>query len=91
LGFLIGELYLLIENTVRYDARKTSLTESALKTNIRNTILNYSNLYLNKFSSKFVLSKLQKAIDGTNLNAFFGTQSALRVQKRLLPPTNTGY
>jgi len=78
-------LYLLIENTVRYDARKTSLTESALKTNIRNTILNYSNLYLNKFSSKFVLSKLQKAIDGTNLNAFFGTQSALRVQKRLLP------
>lgn len=78
-------LYLLIDNTVRYDARKTSLTESALKTNIRNTILNYSNLYLNKFSSKFVLSKLQKAIDGTNLNAFFGTQSALRVQKRLLP------
>jgi hypothetical protein len=78
-------LYLLIDSTVRYDARKTSLTESALKTNIRNTILNYSNLYLNKFSSKFVLSKLQKAIDGTNLNAFFGTQSALRVQKRLLP------
>ena len=78
-------LYLLIDNTVRYDARKTSLTESALKTNIRNAILNYSNLYLNKFSSKFVLSKLQKAIDGTNLNAFFGSQSALRVQKRLLP------
>jgi hypothetical protein len=43
-------LYLLIENTVRYDARKTSLTESALKTNIRNTILSYSNLYLNKFA-----------------------------------------
>ena len=61
------------------------MTESALKTNIRNAILNYSNLYLNKFSSKFVLSKLQKAIDGTNLNAFFGSQSALRVQKRLLP------
>jgi len=78
-------LYLLIENTVRYDARKTSLTESALKTNIRNTILSYSNLYLNKFSSKFVLSKLQKAIDGANLNAFFGSQSVLRVQKRLLP------
>jgi hypothetical protein len=56
-----------------------------LKTNIRNTILNYSNTYLNKFSSKFVLSKLQKLIDNTNLNAFFGTQSNLRVQKRLLP------
>jgi hypothetical protein len=78
-------LYLLIDSTVRYDARKTSLTESALKTNIRNAILSYSNVYLNKFSSKFVLSKLQKAIDGTNLNAFFGSQSVLRVQKRLLP------
>jgi hypothetical protein len=78
-------LYLLIENTVRYDARKTSLTEGALKTNIRNTILGYNNLYLNKFSSKFVLSKLQKLIDGANLNAFFGTQSTLRLQKRLLP------
>ena len=78
-------LYLLIENTVRYDARKTSLTEGALKLNIRNSIINYSDTYLNKFSSKFVLSKLQKTIDGTNLNAFFGTQSTLRLQKRLLP------
>jgi hypothetical protein len=78
-------LYLLIDSTVRYDARKTTLTEGALKTNIRNAIINYSNTYLNKFSSKFILSKLQKTIDGTNLNAFFGTQSALRVQKRLLP------
>lgn len=78
-------LFLLIDNIVRYDARKTSLTESTLKTNIRNTIINYSTLYLNKFSSKFVLSKLQKAIDGANLNAFFGSQSTVRVQKRLLP------
>jgi len=78
-------LYLLIDNIVRYDARKTVLTEGAMKLNIRNAIINYSNTYLNKFSSKFVLSKLQKTIDGTNLNAFFGTQSTLRVQKRLLP------
>jgi hypothetical protein len=78
-------LYLLIDNIVRYDARKTVLTEGVMKLNIRNAIINYSDLYLNKFSSKFVLSKLQKTIDGTNLNAFFGTQSTLRVQKRLLP------
>jgi len=78
-------LYLLVDNTVRYDPRKTTLTESALKLNIRNSIVNYNNIYLNKFSSKFILSKLQKTIDGTNLNAFFGTQSKLLVQKRLLP------
>ena len=78
-------LYLLIDNIVRYDARKTILTEGVMKLNIRNAIINYNNIYLNKFSSKFVLSKLQKAIDSTNLNAFFGSQSTLRVQKRLLP------
>ena len=78
-------LYLLIDNIVRYDARKTTFTEGALKLNIRNAIINYSDTNLNKFSSKFILSKLQKTIDNTNLNAFFGTQSTLRVQKRLLP------
>jgi hypothetical protein len=78
-------LYLLVDNTVRYDPRKTTLTESALKLNIRNSIISYNNIYLNKFSSKFILSKLQKTIDNTNLNSFFGTQSKLLVQKRLLP------
>jgi hypothetical protein len=28
-----------------------------------------------KISSKFVISKLEKAIDGANLNAFFGSQN----------------
>ena len=78
-------LYILLENTVRYDPRKTTLTEGLLKENIRTAIINYNNVYLNKFSSKFVLSKLQKTIDNTELNSFFGSQSIVRVQKRLLP------
>jgi hypothetical protein len=78
-------LYILLENTVRYDPRKTTLTEGLLKENIRNAIINYNSVYLNKFSSKFVLSKLQKTIDNTELNSFFGSQSTVRVQKRLLP------
>jgi hypothetical protein len=78
-------LYILLENTVRYDPRKTTLTEGLLKQNIRTAIISYNDTYLNKFSSKFVLSKLQKTIDNTNLNAFFGSQSVVRVQKRLLP------
>jgi hypothetical protein len=78
-------LYILLENTVRYDPRKTTLTEGLLKENIRTAIINYNNVYLNKFSSKFVLSKLQKTIDNTELNSFFGSQSTVRVQKRLLP------
>ena len=78
-------LYILLENTVRYDPRKTTLTEGLLKENVRTAIIGYNNNYLNKFSSKFVLSKLQKTIDNTNLNAFFGSQSVVRVQKRLLP------
>jgi hypothetical protein len=78
-------LYILLENTVRYDPRKTTLTEGLLKENIRTAIINYNSVYLNKFSSKFVLSKLQKTIDNTDLNSFFGSQSTVRVQKRLLP------
>jgi hypothetical protein len=78
-------LYILLENTVRYDPRKTTLTEGILKENIRTAIINYNSVYLNKFSSKFVLSKLQKTIDNTDLNSFFGSQSTVRVQKRLLP------
>jgi hypothetical protein len=78
-------LYILLENTVRYDPRKTTLTEGLLKENIRTAIINYNSVYLNKFSSKFVLSKLQKTIDNTDLNSFFGSQSNVRVQKRLLP------
>ena len=78
-------LYLLVENYVEYDKKKTSSTPEAIKTSIRNAILVYRNTNLNKFDSTFVLSKLQDYIDGVDLNAITGSETVLRLQKRFEP------
>ena len=78
-------LYLLVENYVEYDKKKTSSTPEAIKTSIRNAILVYRNTNLNKFDSTFVLSKLQDSIDGVDLNAITGSETVLRLQKRFEP------
>ena len=78
-------LYLLVENYVEYDKKKTSLTPEAIKTSIRNAVLVYRNTNLNKFDSTFVLSKLQDSIDGVDLNAISGSETVLRLQKRFEP------
>jgi hypothetical protein len=78
-------LYLLVENYVEYDKKKTSLTPEAIKTSIRNAVLVYRDTNLNKFDSTFVLSKLQDNIDGVDLNAISGSETVLRLQKRFEP------
>ncbi len=78
-------LYLIIESNVEYDPKKTTSTESNIKIAIRNSILNYNNTYLNKFSSKFILSKAQDNIDGVDLNSIIGSECIVRVQKRFKP------
>ena len=78
-------LYLLVENYVEYDKKKTSLPPEAIKTSMRNAVLVYRNTNLNKFDSTFVLSKLQDSIDGVDLNAITGSETVLRLQKRFEP------
>jgi len=75
-------LYLLVKNTVKYDKAKTVSSTNAITTAIRNAIINYSNTYLNKFNSTFILSKLQDNIDGVDLNAIAGSETLLRLEKR---------
>lgn len=78
-------LYLLISSTVSYDAKKTVLTADQLKTGIRNSILSYKSNYLDKFDSKFILSKVQDAVDATDSNSIIGSKVIVRVQKRFKP------
>lgn len=78
-------LYLLISADVSYDKNKTSLTEEQLKTSIRNAILGYKETYLDKFSGKFVESRVQDAIDAVDRNAILGSTIVTRVQKRFTP------
>lgn len=81
-------LYLLISPTVTYDPKKTSLTADQLRTGIRNSILSYKTTYLDKFDSKFILSKVQDAVDATDSNSIIGSKVSVRVQKRFKPSTD---
>ena len=78
-------LYILLNNTVKYDPKKTTLDETSLKTLLRTSIINYRNNYLNKFNSIFALSKLQDDIDNISLNGIIGSETSLRVQRRIEP------
>lgn len=78
-------LYLVLDNEVQYNPNKTTSSEESLKTIIKNSILNYSTTYLNKFGAKFVLSKVQEAIDNSQTASILGSKTNIRVQKRFVP------
>ena len=82
-------LYLLVENYVEYDKRKTTSSVESLKNAIRNSILVYRDTNIDKFDSTFVLSKLQDSIDIVDLNAIKGSETILRLQKRFEPLLNS--
>ena len=60
-----------------------------LRTAIRNSILNYKTQNLDQFDSKFILSRLQDAIDNTDPNSIIGSQTVIRLQKRFKPSLNS--
>jgi hypothetical protein len=82
-------LFLMTNTKVQYRKTKTTLTQTALAQQIRQTIIDFKDLYLNKFSSTFVTSKLEEAINNTDLNSIIGCDTTSRVQKRFTPTLNT--
>jgi hypothetical protein len=81
-------LYLLINSEVSYDPKKTILTKDQLTSAIRSSILNYKTQNLDRFDSKFILSRLQDAIDNTDTNSIIGSQTVIKLQKRFKPVLN---
>jgi hypothetical protein len=81
-------LFLVLQNQVTYDPKKITITEDQLKTQIRSTILSYRDIFLNKFDSRFVQSKLEQSIDRVNINAIIGTDVTVKIQKRFTPILN---
>jgi len=82
-------LYILLNNEVKYDAKKTTLTETQLTTQIRNAIISYKQTYLNKFNAIFALSRIQDQVDNVDINAIVGSETMVRLQKRVTPELNT--
>lgn len=81
-------LYLKLVSTVRYTKSKTIQTEDQIKTSIRNAILTYKTTNLDKFSSQFILSRVQDSIDKVDTNAIVGSSVSVRLQKRFTPTLN---
>ena len=81
-------LYLILENDVQYDPKKTILTEEQIKTNIRQAVLNYNNTNLNKFGTLYVSSEVQDGIANIDTNAIIGVRTTTRVQKRFAAQLN---
>jgi hypothetical protein len=82
-------LFLLLDVEAQYDPKKTTTSETGIKTNIRNAVLGYADTFLNKFDSKLIDSKLKTAIDNVDLNSIIGNKLTTRVQKRFEPDLNT--
>ena len=78
-------LFILLNTTVKYDSKRTTLSETILKSTIRNAIISYRDTNLNKFSSIFALSKLQDSIDSISLNGIIGSETVVRLQRRFQP------
>jgi len=80
-------LYVKLINEIQYDSKKTILSEENLRNLIRTTILNYFDLYANKFNTTFALSKLHEEMDNSD-PSIIGIQSQLKVEKRFSPLLN---
>lgn len=85
-------LYVKINNTIKYDSKKTIITPESLKTLVKNTIVDYFNLNVSKFNSIFALSKMQEQIDNSN-DSIVGIESNIRLEKKFRPilSTNASY
>ena len=81
-------LYLKLQNSVRYDKRKITSSETQLKSEIRSAVYSYVRENLNKFDSTFIISKLQEYIDSINTNAIIGCETKVRLEKRIVPYLN---
>ncbi len=82
--------HILVNTNVLFDRRKTTQTETGFKESIKLSILTYNSTNLNRFNSNFSASKLSKAIDDTDRNAILGSETNVRLQKRIKPTIGLG-
>lgn len=80
--------YLVVRAKVYYDKTATNLDTSQIKAGVRQSILNYRDNNLQKFESKFRISRLQRDIENSN-PAINSATVDIFVQKRLIPDFGT--
>lgn len=75
-------LYLNIIGKVSYDASKTNLSSVDLRNLVRSSVINYNNINLETFNSRYVQSRLQDDIDNSDFS-IIGSVIETKVQKRI--------
>lgn len=76
--------YLNIFAEVFYDKTKTTRSADSLKAIIKNAILNYKDIDLDNFNSRFKLSKLLRNIDDSEESILYSDAITL-IEKRVIP------
>jgi hypothetical protein len=80
-------VYLKFETKVNVDGRLTLLTGPQISEVIRTAIIDYTSATLNQFDALFSSSKFGRAIDDS-LPAILGSDSSVRLEKRVTPKLN---
>ena len=76
--------YLQIFAEVFYDKTKTTRSADAIKSLIRNALINFKNVELDNFNSRFKLSRLLRAIDDSEASIEYSDAVAV-IEKRIIP------
>ena len=81
-------LYLRISNRVKYNKKKTFVSQDNLKNIIREAILAYRDDNLDTFNSVFIVSKMQEYIGKVDKESILGSETRIRLEKRFKPVLN---
>lgn len=79
--------YIKLLSTVYFDQTKTNLDTSTLSSKVTTSIINFSNLNLNKFNSIFSSSKLRTNIDNSDIS-IVSNELEIFLSKRFRPTLN---
>jgi hypothetical protein len=80
--------YLQIFAEVFYDSTKTTRSSEAIKSVVRSSILNFKDVELDNFNSRFKLSRMLRAIDDSETSISYSDAVAV-IEKRLIPQVGT--
>jgi hypothetical protein len=79
---------IVLNSTVRYDAKATTKTAETLKSNVISTITNYNTNTLQRFDGVFRFSKVTGLIDGVD-NSIVSNITTVRMRKSFTPQLST--
>jgi hypothetical protein len=80
--------YIQITANVLYDPKKTSLTSSQIKENVKNAIYNLAQTSLNTFNSTFVATDFTNAINNSE-QSIITNEISIQIQKKIYPNLTT--